>query len=172
MRLFALLLLIISNVLMAADPVDFGVGGFTFNRPLDWKWVVPSSPMRKAQLAIAGPSQNSADVTFFHFGPGQGGGVQANVDRWFGQFQNAKASQNEVTLGGVRVVYVQASGTFSSGMPGGPSTPMENYALRGAILEDGSKGDVFVKMTGPAVLVESSWAAFEEMVNAAVVNKP
>jgi len=171
MRLFALLFLIISNVLLAADPVDFGVGGFTFNRPLDWKWAVPSSPMRKAQLSIGGLGQNSADVTFFHFGPGQGGGVQANVDRWFGQFQNAKASQNEVDLGGVRVVFVQASGTFSSGMPGGPTTPLDNYALRGAILQDEAKGDVFVKMTGPVALVESAWTDFEAMVKTAAGTK-
>jgi hypothetical protein len=171
MRLFALLFLVFSSVLMSADPVNFGVGGFTFNRPLDWKWQVPSSPMRKAQLSITGPGQNSADVTFFHFGPGQGGGVKANVDRWFGQFQNAKTAQNEVDLGGVSVVFVQASGTFSSGMPGGPTTPLDNYALRGAILQDEAKGDVFVKMTGPVALVESAWTDFEAMVKTAAGTK-
>jgi hypothetical protein len=79
------------------------------------------------------------------------------VDRWFGQFQNAKTAQNEATLGGVRVVFVQAAGTFYSGMPGGPTTPLDNYALRGAILEDKEKGDVFVKMTGPSSLVCAVW---------------
>ena len=147
------------------------MGGFSFARPSGWGWVVPTSTMRKAQLEVVGEDGAKADVTFFHFGAGQGGGAQANVDRWFGQFQNAKTAQNEVTLGGLRVVFVQASGTFSSGMPGGPTTPLDNYALRGAILEDETKGDVFVKMTGPVALVESAWTDFEAMVKAAAGTK-
>ncbi len=147
------------------------MAGFSFARPSGWGWVVPTSPMRKAQLEVVGDDGAKADVTFFHFGAGQGGGVKANVDRWFGQFQNAKTAQNEATLGGVRVVFVQAAGTFFSGMPGGPTTPLDNYALRGAILEDKEKGDVFVKMTGPSSLVESVWVAFEGMVNAAASSK-
>ena len=27
---------------------------------------------------------------FFHFGPSNGGGVQANVERWFGQFEGSR----------------------------------------------------------------------------------
>jgi len=162
---------LISSNLFAVDPVEFQVGEFSFVRPSSWGWVVPTGSMRKAQLEVLGSNQSKADVTFFHFGPAQGGGVKANVDRWFGQFQNAKTAQNEVTLGRVRVVFVQASGTFSSGMPGGPTMPMENYALRGAILQDEEKGDVFVKMTGPAALVESAWLDFEAMVKAAAGTK-
>ena len=55
------------------------------------------------------------------------------------------------------------SGTFSSGMPGGPTTPMENYGLYGAILES-PQGDVFIKMTGPAALVKAAAADFEALV--------
>ena len=168
--LFTCFFFVVSS-LFALDPVEFQVGGFSFARPSGWGWIVPTSPMRKAQLEVVGDDEAKADVTFFHFGAGQGGGVQANVDRWFGQFQNAKTAQNEATLGGVRVVFVQAAGTFSSGMPGGPTTPLDNYALRGAILEDKEKGDVFVKMTGPSRLVESAWVAFEGMVNAAASSK-
>ncbi|MEN9469148.1 MAG: hypothetical protein RL630_881 [Verrucomicrobiota bacterium] len=52
-------------------------------------------------------------------------------------------------------------------MPGGPTTPLENYALLGAILGDDQNGDVFVKMTGPAAVVESAGPLFSEMVRAA-----
>ena len=169
--LLLLFVFFVSSLLFAVDPVEFQVGGFSFDRPSSWSWIVPSSSMRKAQLEVPGESQSKADVTFFHFGPGQGGGVKANVDRWFGQFQNAKTAQNEVAFGGVRVVFVQASGTFSSGMPGGPTTPLDNYALRGAILQDEAKGDVFVKMTGPLDLVESAWPDFEAMVKTAAGTK-
>ncbi len=150
----------------AADPVEFGVGAFSFERPEGWQWIVPSSPMRKAQLNIGSPGSDPVEVTFFHFGQGQGGGVQANVDRWFGQFQNAKTGQSLETLGKTRVTFVQAAGTFLSGMPGGPTSPKEGYELRGAILESDS-GDVFVKMTGPASAVQSAEAAFRAMIAAA-----
>jgi hypothetical protein len=151
----------------AMEPSEFKVGGFNFDRPSGWKWVVPSSAMRKAQLSVSSPEGGAADVTFFHFGPGQGGGVQANVDRWFAQFGNSKTSQSEEKVDATRVVHVQARGTFQSGMPGGPTTPLENYALLGAILGDDQNGDVFVKMTGPAAVVESAEPLFSEMVRAA-----
>jgi hypothetical protein len=155
----------------AIEPSEFKVGGFNFDRPSGWKWVVPSSSMRKAQLSVPGAEGGTADVTFFHFGPGQGGGVQANVDRWFAQFGNSKTSQSEEKVDATRVVHVQARGTFQSGMPGGPTTPLENYALLGAILGDDQNGDVFVKMTGPAAVVESAKPLFSEMVRAAAASR-
>jgi hypothetical protein len=165
-------LALFANTLPAIEPAEFAVGGFTFGRPAGWKWVVPSYSMRKAQLEVPGSEGGAADVTFFHFGAGQGGGVQANVDRWFAQFGNSNTSQSEEKVSTTRVVHVQAHGTFQSGMPGGPTTPLENYALRGAILVDSEKGDVFVKMTGPAAVVESAAPAFDEMVRAAAASQP
>jgi hypothetical protein len=168
MRLrFLSLLIATSAALLAADPLEFQVGAFTFSRPDTWKWITPSSTMRKAQLEIPGTNQQKAEITFFHFGPGQGGGVKANVDRWFGQFQGGPTSQNEVTEGRTRIYYVKASGTFQSGMPGGPTTPLENYALLGAILADEQSGDVFVKMTGPQDLVQGASVVFTEMITQA-----
>jgi len=159
-RVFLFLFLMVLSA-RAADPVEFQVGAFSFERPEGWQWVVPSSSMRKAQLLVTGAG--SADVTFFHFGPGEGGGVRANVDRWFGQFQNATTGETKETVGATPVTFVRAQGTFQSGMPGGPTTPMNGYALRGAILENAG-GDVFVKMTGPEAVVESANAAFEKMI--------
>lgn len=153
--------------LAAVAPLEFQVGGFSFARPEGWGWVVPSSPMRKAQLEFPGPDGAKAEVVFFHFGPGQGGGVDANVKRWFSQFTGAKTGQSESTEGGVRIVHVDAEGTFLSGMPGTEPVPLAGYALRGAILEDPAGGDVFVKMTGPSAAVAAARPPFDSMVAAA-----
>ena len=169
-RIF-LLLLISCSLLVAADPVEFSVGKFHFERPEGWNWVVPTSPMRKAQLSIPGNNSDSGEVNFFHFGPGQGGAVQANVDRWFNQFQNAQTAQKETKIAGVTIIYVDASGTFLSGMPGASTTPKENYALKGAILKDDVAGDVFVKMTGPIDVVAASGENFQTMISRAVSSK-
>src|SRR5947207_9543550 len=140
------------------------VEAFTFAVPEGWKSVTPSSRMRKAQLEIArGPEK--ADVTFFYFGAEQGGSAAANIERWYAQFPGSE--KNRVTehldVGSVKITFAMTDGTFISGMPGGPTTPMEGYALCGAILESAS-GNVFVKMTGPNAVVKASTDAFKKMV--------
>lgn len=156
--------IVLSGLVRAADPVEFSVGSFTFDRPEGWSWIVPASSMRKAQLGVANPEGGDAgEITFFHFGPGQGGSVQDNVTRWIGQFQGAESKTREEKMGNTAVTFVQATGTFSSGMPGGPTTPKEGYALRGAILQS-PQGGVYVKFTGPGPVVEAAAPAFEKMV--------
>ena len=143
---------------------SFQVGPFKFAVPEGWANVKPSSPMRNAQLEIArGPDK--AEVTFFHFGGGSGTPAD-NVARWFTQFPGSEAARKTETteVGGVKITFAATEGTFSSGMPGGPTKPMPDYALHGAILEDAS-GDVYVKMTGPAAIVKSAGDAFRKMVN-------
>lgn len=148
-----------------AETTEIKAGSFTFAVPEGWKQVTPSSPMRKAQLEIArGPEK--AEVTFFHFGAGQGGTTAENVARWFGQFPGSEKNQitENVQVGPVKITFALTDGTFSSGMPGGPTTPMPGYALCGAILES-ADGSVFVKMTGPEVVVKASTEAFKKMVS-------
>lgn len=140
---------------------------FTFTVPAGWKKVPPPSPMRKAQLEV-GEGAAKAEVTFFHFGggAGSGGSVADNVARWFSQFPGSEANQKsaQVEVGGVKITFVETAGTYSSGMPGGPTTPMADYALRGAILGNPASGDVYVKMTGPKATVVSATEAFQKMV--------
>ncbi len=158
-------------VLRAADPATFTVGAFTFKRPAAWTWVVlPPSSMRKAQLRVpdpANPTGSGAEVAFFNFGAGQGGGVDQNISRWVGQFDKPDTLNpvlEKAEIKGTKVTRVRVgSGTFSSGMPGAPTTPLENYGLYGAILES-PQGDVFVKLTGPAALVKAAAADFEGLI--------
>jgi hypothetical protein len=141
------------------------VEAFAFTVPEGWRSVPPSSPMRKAQLEIArGPEK--AEVTFFHFGADQGGSAADNVARWYAQFPGSedKRITEHVQIGAVKITFAMTEGTFSSGMPGGPTTPMEGYALCGAILESAT-GNVFVKMTGPNAVVKASTDIFKKMVS-------
>jgi hypothetical protein len=166
--LYSLFILLTGAVAHADSPATFPAGDFTFTRPAKWEWVEVTSSMRKAQLKVTDAAgKESAEVTFFEFGPGGAGGVKANVDRWLGQFTEPREKLNskveEVTIGKTKVTYVQAEGTFKSGMPGGPQTPVPDSGLLGAILE-GENGMVFVKMTGPKELVKSSAADFKKLV--------
>lgn len=152
---------------VSAETAEIKAGSFTFLVPEAWKQVTPSSPMRKAQLEIArGPEK--AEVTFFHFGADQGGSAADNVARWYAQFPGSEKNQitEPVQVGPVKITFAMTEGTFSSGMPGGPTTPMPGYALCGAILES-ADGSVFVKMTGPEAVVKASTEAFKKMVSEA-----
>jgi len=174
-RLALLALCLLGAVsLRAEDPATFPVGGLTFKRPADWTWVEVSSPMRKAQLSIPGAKGESAEVTFFYFGAGSGGDVQANAQRWVSQFrgnENAAKVESE-EIAGKKVTIVSAEGTYASGgMAGGPpATSHENYALLGAIIED-PEGNIFVKMTGPAALVKDSRKKFLDFLATAAPAK-
>ena len=153
----------------------FKVGEFDFAVPEKWEWVESSSPMRKAQLKVTDSDKKGvAEVIFFHFGPNNGGGTQANVDRWLGQFKEPKDKINSkvdnATVNNRKVTYVQAEGTYMAGMPGGPKTEQPNAMLLGAILESG-EGNVFIRMTGPAALVKSSKENFTKMVEGALKGK-
>ena len=156
---------IIATTLLAAEPKEtFTVDRFTFAVPEGWKKVAPPSPMRKAQLEV-GEGTLKAEVTFFHFGGGSGSTAD-NVSRWFSQFPGSEANRKSenTEVNGVKITFVETAGTFSSGMPGGPTTPLPDYALRGAILENAESGDVYVKMTGPETVVKTATPAFKEMV--------
>src|SRR5213594_4201041 len=158
---------VLTSAIAAEAPQSFKVCEFSFTRPASWEWVEVTSAMRKAQLKVPGKDGKNADVIFFFFGEGSGGGTKPNVDRWLGQFEegrdkiNAKVEENKVN--NRTITYVQAEGTYKSGMPGGPTTPQPNTMLLGAILES-AQGNVFIRMTGLAELVKSARDDFKKMV--------
>jgi hypothetical protein len=158
--------------LRADDPATFPVGSLTFKRPADWSWVeLTNTEMRKAQLKVPGAkADESAEVAFFYFGPQGGGDVQANAQRWVGQFHgNENAAKVETQdINGAKVTIVSTEGTYVNAMVPGPEKP--NYALLAAIIENAG-GNVFVKMTGPAALVKDSRKKFLDFIAAALPAK-
>lgn len=154
---------------VVAAPDTFKVSNLTFKRPPAWEWIESTSSMRAAQLLVpGGTDKNGVEVIFYYFGPGGGGGTQANVERWYGQFADRKNEKSEsTTVGKTKVTYVKAEGTYQSGMPGGAKTPMANYALLGAIIE-APDGSIFVKGTGPTAATKTAEAEFRKMVESAL----
>jgi len=157
----------------AEAPATFEVGAFKFQRPAAWEWIeIPEGMkmMRKAQLTVPGKEgAKPAEVIFYHFGAGQGGDTKANVTRWVAQFSDKTTPEKSETkdLAGTKVTFVSVAGTYQSGMPMGPKTPMPGYSLLGAILEDATAGSVFIKMTGPEAVVKDAEGAFREFVASA-----
>lgn len=144
-------------------------------------WAVPTTweraddrPMRVATYRTppaAGDSEGG-EVAVFHFGPTQGGTVEANVERWFAQFDPAEgqstreaASHENLDIAGLAVTRVETRGTYNAAA--GPMAPRADmrpgYALIGAIVE-GPEGAVFFKFTGPEATVEAQTDAFHALL--------
>jgi hypothetical protein len=105
-----------------------------------------------------------------YFGPGQGGSVEANVERWKSQMQGADgnpapAKIDKRTSRGVAITIVDASGSYTGmGGPMMPSAkPVPGYRLLGAIVE-GPGGSVFFKLTGPAKTIAAQQKNFDQLL--------
>lgn len=169
----------------AGDPVEFPesspdnaqTGQLRFEMPDGWVQESPSSSMRRAQYRLPGEGgEDDAELAIFVF-PGTGGSVQANVDRWIGQFSqpdgSSSAEKAEIDtreINGFPVTFVSLTGTYSGGgmapMAGGSSEPQEGYKMLAAIIETPAD-PWFLKLTGPEATVdywESSFAEFVESV--------
>jgi hypothetical protein len=129
--------------------------------------------MRAAQAVIDGPG-GPAELAVFHFGAGQGGDIEANIQRWIAQIvpQPGTSPQRESFDGdGVRITWVDAEGTLQAGQMGmGPTTPQPNSRLLGAVVE-GDGGPWFFKATGPDLTLAAQRLAFRGMLQRARVVK-
>lgn len=165
-------LALIPSTLLFAEGVKVKVSEQSFTAPAAWKSEKTSSRMRAAQFAVPGKEgQEAAECVFFYFGPGNGGGAQANLQRWVGQFATDPKPEFKVEdakVGATPVAYLFANGTFMKGPPfGGAKVPKKNYGMAAAVL--GTKpGYIFVKMTGPKAVVDGAKADFKKMIESAL----
>lgn len=159
-------------MLLATSLLAESVAGLKWTAPAGWEAGAPR-PMRAASYTIspANGDTAAAECAIYFFGPGQGGSVDANIDRWKGQVSgadgkpaNAKIAKR--TIHGLSVTTIDTSGDYA-GM-GGPmmasKSVEKNYRLLGAIIE-GPGGNVFVKFTGPAKTVAARQVEFEKLLN-------
>src|SRR5580698_1877963 len=157
--------LLFSAVLLA----DSGAG-VRWSAPAGWK-AEAERPMRLATYTVT----PGAECGVYFFGSGQGGSVDANLDRWIGQFLQADGKPSKAaakiakrTIHGWPTTTVDVSGAYT-GMGGptasSPSPAVPGYRLLGAIVV-GPQGSIFFKFTGPAKTVAANQAAFDKMLAA------
>ena len=133
--------------------------------------------MRRAQYRIAGPG-GPAECAVFYFGPGQGGGAEANATRWASQFRGGSGSpvgdlkRSQIKVGDMPVLLVEVTGTYVGGMGGsatGPERP--DSMLLGAIAET-PDANWFFRAIGPRPTLEAQRKAFEGMIRSIRRGKP
>ncbi len=153
---------------VAAPPEAAAGPGLAWTVPKRWL-AQPDRPMRIATYLIPAGSGDAegGECAVFYFGPHQGGTVDANIDRWVGQFETTnKAERSEGHVAGMALHHVHVDGTFLA--PAGPMMQSQGkktgYTLLGAIAE-GPSGAVFFKLTGPQKTIKAASKEFDSLIN-------
>ncbi len=136
--------------------------GYQATVPTRWSTRTPSSSMRLAEFTVG----DAAEVVVYFFGPGQGGPVNANLERWKAQFSNPtggavyeavsqdKAGALPLTVAEYRGTYARGTGTGSS-----PEAARPNHILV-AVVAETPRGRLFFQLFGPTAAVEAQRSAY------------
>lgn len=136
--------------------------GLKYDMPSGWTSKTPSSRMRVAEFVLPKVDGDAEDaslvITFFG---GQGGTVQANLDRWLtqmaqpdGRTSKDVAKTSTLKTNDLSLTIIDLPGTFVAETAPG-STERYNkpgFHLRAAVIE-GKGGPFFVRLVGPAKTV-------------------
>ncbi len=150
-----------------AEELSLSEGKITLTPPEGWKKKTPSVRIIDFEYEVpaAEGDEHPGRMTIM----GAGGGVEANVARWVGQFElegDAKPKIEEGKIAGQKVHKVDISGTYKD-QPGpfAPAVKRENYRMLAAIIATEKDGQYFVKFYGPATTVEKNQEAFNKMID-------
>ena len=154
-----------------AAAAEIKAGDYTFKPGAPWKLRAEPKMMSAGGATIADKDgKTTVDADFYHFGAGGGGGDDANIARWVGQFQPgedgkpAEPKREEIKFGDKAVILVHLKGTFlAGGAMAAKKTPMPGYAMIGAIIP-GEGGSVYLKVTGPEAAVVAATADVKKLL--------
>jgi hypothetical protein len=160
----------------AAPQAGSGVSGeLRYRAPDGWVKEQPSSNMRVAQFQLPRAAGDSADgsLVVYYFGQGQGGSVEANLDRWMNQMKQAdgtpskdRAKVETKTVNGLKVTLLDVSGRYTAEMAPGADEHHDDasFRMRAAVIET-PKGAYYVKLVGPEKTIAGWDSSFGSFVN-------
>ena len=134
----------------------------------DEGWIAqePGSQARAAQyeLPAENPMTASAELIFYYFGRNGAGSIEANIERWAGQFErddDDSLTPDTRTRFGLRIHEVAVEGRYIAEVQPGSEERHDKpgYAMRAAIIETAA-GPYYVRLIGPEATMrwwESSW---------------
>ena len=146
----------------------------TFKAGTPWKAKAEPRRMSSGGFTIEGKDGAAGiEADFYHFGPGGGGGAEANIKRWQGQFQPGadgklpEPQKEELKVGDKAAIFVTFKGTFLSGsVMDAKRTPLPGYTMTGVIVPTDA-GDVFIKISGPDAAMAAAKEDIKKLVRSA-----
>jgi hypothetical protein len=151
--------------------IGLAEGKLQLTAPKTWVRKQPKTRIVEHEFAVPVAEGDSIEGRFTVMGAG--GGVEANIDRWLGQFTQPdgsstkeKAKIQKMQVNGVEVHFVDIGGNFKD-QPGpfAPAVTRENYRMLGAIIVTEKSGMHFLKLYGPKATIGGQEQAFKDMLN-------
>ncbi|MDB4863764.1 MAG: hypothetical protein ACJZ8Y_15720 [Pirellulaceae bacterium] len=175
LTVLALAVLIITPALQGAEKTKKVVAkDIILNVPTSWKQSPASNNLRTAQFAIpkVEGDKDDAELVVYFFG-GAGGGVNANLERWSGQFQPGGKKQKIYKGQSKQGEYYLLDITGVYNKPIGPpinrqTNPTPGYQMMAVVLMIKDKGNYFLKLTGPQKTVAAAAQALRVAIDADV----
>jgi hypothetical protein len=146
------------------------IGPFAVAIPKEWTTKPVTSSMRAADFVLSEKAGEEAELVVYYFGEGGAGSVEANIDRWLGQFSQAggKPSKDlakieKTKFAGQDATVISVSGHFAAAaMPGGEAIDKQDQSLLAAIVNSPS-GPYYFKLVGAKKTVDAHTARFRAM---------
>lgn len=169
----ALRSLLIAPVLLAGSAfalADQSVAFLTYRSSVPDAWVseTPKSEMRQLQFKVPASGAeggDGAEFVVYFFGPGQGGTLDANIERWQSQFQGPDGTPvaptvTQIGTETIPATLVELRGSYgrSVGMGPGDDVLADRMLLAGVI--ETPEGNLYPQMHGPAELVAAQRDGF------------
>jgi hypothetical protein len=158
----------------------FTIGEGSFKLPIPEGWDVKQPRVRiiehEFQVPPANGDEQAGRVTVM----GAAGTIDANIDRWCGQFSQPdgsdtkdKVKTKKLTIAGQDVQIVDLSGTYddkAGPFVPGPGVQRPNYRMLAAIISTKKAGNYFVKFYGPNQTVSGQETNFMKMIEGLQAN--
>jgi hypothetical protein len=157
-------------VAIAGDRIE--LGPLSMAVPTTWVVEPVTSSMRAAQYELPAAPGQEAELVVYYFGEGGAGTVDANLERWFGQFTqpDGRATRDVATIehaqfAGQDATVVSVAGHYhAAAMPGGAEViDKDDQALLAAIVGSPA-GPYFFKLVGARATVDANAAGFRAML--------
>jgi hypothetical protein len=161
----------VSTAAAQQDPAAMDLGGkFEMRAPEGWMRQQPRTSIVEYEFAVPKAKDDAADgrMTIMR----AGGGVEANIDRWYTQFTQPdggstrdRGKVKKITVAGEEVHLVDLSGTYKDQRgPMAPAVERPDYRMLGAILATKNAGTFYIKLYGPKKTIADNEGAFVKMI--------
>jgi hypothetical protein len=147
--------------------------------PSTWQSRQPASSMRLAEFNTPAQGETAgAEVVVYFFGAGQGGSVEANIERWTNQFtddagNHPKPTVTNETGTAFATTFVELRGNYnrSIGMADTATAARPDQVLMAAVVET-PRGNLHIQMHGPTASVVAEAPAFRGFVRSIRTHAP
>ncbi len=152
------------------EKLSLAEGKIALTAPAAWKKQQPSVRIIEHEFSIPATEGDANDGRLTVMGAG--GSIEANIDRWIGQFSQPdgkatkdRTKQETLTVDGQKVYLVDITGTYKDQRgPFAPATMYDDYRMLAAIIATEKSGHYFVKFYGPKKTVAANEEAFRAMI--------